>query len=129
MSSCHVIYLLKPEKENPKSQVNFLTCEVSIEEAQEKSAGGVTLTLPGRITSVYLECFGCSTGWIKTEDLLPFAATLGYLPRRTGHYIFDHEASAEEKKRILGDTVQEKARFFLAVHSFPKKKHSRFCCD
>lgn len=30
--------------------------------------------------------------------------------RRSGHYIFDHEASAEEKKRILGDTVQEKAR-------------------
>eukprot|EP00438_Fugacium_kawagutii_P003496 Skav218377 [mRNA] locus=scaffold2066:258439:265836:- [translate_table: standard] len=27
---------------------------------------------------------------------------------RSGHYIFDHEASAEEKKRILGDTVQEK---------------------
>ena len=32
-----------------------------------------------------------------------------FLLRRTGHYIFDHEASAEEKKRILGDTVQEKA--------------------
>ena len=28
--------------------------------------------------------------------------------RRTGHYIMDHEASLEEKKRILGDTVQEK---------------------
>lgn len=48
----------------------------------------------------------------------PFTATIGYLPRRTGHYIFDHEASAEEKKRILGDTVQEKA-FFFDVHSFP----------
>lgn len=33
--------------------------------------------------------------------------------RRSGHYIFDHEASAEEKKRILGDTVQEKARDLL----------------
>ena len=30
--------------------------------------------------------------------------------RYSGHYIYDHEASAEEKKRILGDTVQEKAR-------------------
>lgn len=34
--------------------------------------------------------------------------------RRTGHYIFDHEASAEEKKRILGDTVQEKAKLCQA---------------
>ena len=108
-------------KKNITSYI-FFTCEVSIEEAQEKSAGGVTLTLPGRITSVYLEYFGCSTGWIKTQDLLPFTSfhcnPLGYLPRRTGHYIFDHEASAEEKKRILGDTVQEKA-FFFDVHSFP----------
>ena len=37
--------------------------------------------------------------------------------RRTGHYIFDHEASAEEKKRILGDTVQEKAKL---CHAFCK---------
>lgn len=61
---------VRPAKGIPRQ---FLR-KVSIEEAQEKSAGGVTLTLPGR----------------------------------TGHYIFDHEASAEEKKRILGDTVQEK---------------------
>ncbi len=104
--SCHLSF----EAWTRTSQVTVFTCEVSIEEAQEKSAGGVTLTLPGCITSVYLEHFGCSTGWIKTEDLLPFAASLGYLQRRTGHYIFDHEASAEEKKRILGDTVQEKAQ-------------------
>eukprot|EP00434_Breviolum_minutum_P027352 symbB.v1.2.024185.t1/scaffold2225.1/size85319/6 len=61
---------VRPAKGIPRQ---FLK-KVSIEEAQEKSAGGVTLTLPGR----------------------------------TGHYVFDHEASAEEKKRILGDTVQEK---------------------
>lgn len=60
-------------KKNITSYI-FFTCEVSIEEAQEKSAGGVTLTLPGRITSVYLEYFGCSTGWIKTQDLLPFTS-------------------------------------------------------
>ena len=40
-----------------------------------------------------------------------------HLTRRTGHYIFDHEASAEEKKRILGDTVQEKAKLCQALHS------------
>ncbi|CAK9099622.1 unnamed protein product [Durusdinium trenchii] len=61
---------VRPAKGIPRQ---FLK-KVSIEEAQEKSAGGVTLMVPGR----------------------------------SGHYIYDHEASVEEKKRILGDTVQEK---------------------
>eukprot|EP00931_Biecheleriopsis_adriatica_P061146 TRINITY_DN36761_c0_g2_i1.p1 TRINITY_DN36761_c0_g2~~TRINITY_DN36761_c0_g2_i1.p1 ORF type:complete len:542 (+),score=131.14 TRINITY_DN36761_c0_g2_i1:27-1628(+) len=48
--------------------------KVTMEEAEEKSAGGVVLQVYGH----------------------------------SGHYIYDHEASQEEKKRILGDTVQEK---------------------
>jgi len=53
----------------------FLQKVSSIEEGQEKSAGGVTFTLPGH----------------------------------SGHYIIAHqEASYEDKKLRLGDTVQEK---------------------
>ncbi|CAE7215515.1 unnamed protein product [Symbiodinium natans] len=61
---------VRPAKGIPRKWLR----KVSMEEAQEKSAGGVTLVVPGY----------------------------------SGHYIYDHEASAEEKKRILGDTVQEK---------------------
>lgn len=53
---------------------DFLKKVSSLEEAQEKSAGGVTFSLPGL----------------------------------SGHYIFAHEATLEEKKRRVGDTVKEK---------------------
>merc|ERR1719379_2760967 len=53
---------------------DFLKKVSSLEEAEEKSAGGVTFSLPGL----------------------------------SGHYIFAHEATLEEKKRRVGDTVKEK---------------------
>eukprot|EP00439_Symbiodinium_sp_Y106_P085120 s1633_g27.t1 len=61
---------VRPAKGIPRKWLR----KVTLEEAEEKSAGGVTLVVPGY----------------------------------SGHYIYDHEASAEEKKRIVGDTVQEK---------------------
>ena len=107
-------------KKNITSYI-FFTCEVSIEEAQEKSAGGVTLTLPGRITSVYLEYFGCSTGWIKTQDLLPFTSfhcnPRVFAEANWSLHFWPWSLSRRKETYPRGHRARE--GLFFDVHSFP----------